>query len=183
MELRFQKNVSKQNFYAYAKAKKAMSRRHSAYIPSSVKLPLFIYRFNQVFNFHIYHLPVFHSFASMSLLPSGTTSGILRNYYFFRATSRLIQDRDQSIKIQFSAPNAPIKLIVRFSKIRHLHAGLSTNQTRHAKNCSRSITWKCPQHGTGIAEIIIPPPSVYELPSRPSAAGKPRSVFKNSIRH
>ena len=110
-----------------------MSRRHSAYIPFSVTLPLFIYRFNQVFNFHIYHLPVFHSFTSMSLLPSRTTSGILRNYYFFRATSRLIQDRDQSIKIQFSAPYAPIRLIVRFSKIWHLHAGLSTSQTRHAK--------------------------------------------------
>ena len=160
-----------------------MSRRHSAYIPSSVKLPLFIYRFNQVFNFHIYHLPVFHSFTRMSLLPSRTTSGIFRNYYFFRATSRLIQDRDQSIKIQFSAPNAPIKLIVRFSKIRHLHPGLSTSQTRHAKNCSRSMTWKCSQHGTGIAEIIIPSPTVYELPSRPSAAGKSRSVCKNSIRY
>ena len=38
-ELTFQESVSKQNFYAYAKAKKAMSPRHSAYIPPSVKSP------------------------------------------------------------------------------------------------------------------------------------------------
>ena len=33
------RSVSKQNFYANARAKKAMSPRHSAYIPSSVKSP------------------------------------------------------------------------------------------------------------------------------------------------
>ena len=33
----FQESVSKQNLYACARAKKAMSLRHSAYIPSSVK--------------------------------------------------------------------------------------------------------------------------------------------------
>ena len=38
------------------------------------------------------------------------------------------------------------------------------------------------QHGTGIAEIIIPLPPVYELPSRPSAASKLCFVFKNPIR-
>ena len=33
--------------------------------------------------------------------------------------------------------------------------GLSIHQTRHAKNSGRSITWTCPHHGTGIAEIIL----------------------------
>ena len=37
---------------------------------------------------------------------------------------------------------------------------LSIHQTCHAKNSGHSITWKCPQHGTGIAEIIAPPPPV-----------------------
>ena len=60
--------------------------------------------------------------------------------------------------------------------------GLSIGQTRHAKDSSRSITWKCPQHGTGIAEIIIPPAPIYEQLNRPSAAGKSCSVCKNPIR-
>ena len=38
-ESTFQESVSKQNFYACAKGKKAMSPRQSAYIPSSVKSP------------------------------------------------------------------------------------------------------------------------------------------------
>ena len=60
--------------------------------------------------------------------------------------------------------------------------GLSINQTCHAKNSVCYITWKCPQHCSGIAEIIIPPPPVYELLSRPSAVGKSYSVCKNPIR-
>ena len=39
-ESTFQESVSKQNFYACARAKKAMLLPHSAYIPSSVKTPL-----------------------------------------------------------------------------------------------------------------------------------------------
>ena len=58
---------------------------------------------------------------------------------------------------------------------------LSNHQTRHAENSGCSITWKCPQHGTGIAKIITPPPPVYEVPSRPSAVGKSCSVCKNPI--
>ena len=54
--------------------------------------------------------------------------------------------------------------------------GLSINQTCHAKSCGRTITGKCPQHGTAIAEIIIPPPPVYEMSNRPSAVGKLCSV-------
>ena len=38
-ESTFQESVSKKNFYACARAKKAMSSRHSACIPSSVKSP------------------------------------------------------------------------------------------------------------------------------------------------
>ena len=59
---------------------------------------------------------------------------------------------------------------------------LSTNQIRHAKTCGRSVTWKCPQHGIGIAEIIIPSPPVYEPLSRPSPSRKSCSVSKNPIR-
>ena len=53
--------------------------------------------------------------------------------------------------------------------------------TRHAKDSGRSITWKCPQHGTEIAEIIIPTAPIYEQPNRPSASGKSCSVCKNPI--
>ena len=60
--------------------------------------------------------------------------------------------------------------------------GLTNNQTCHAKSCGCTFTWKCPQHGTGIAKIIILPPPVYELPICPSAAGKLCSVCKNPIR-
>ena len=59
---------------------------------------------------------------------------------------------------------------------------LPTTQTHHAKTCGRTITLKCPQHGPGIVEIIIPPPLVYELPYHPSAASKLCSVCKNHIR-
>ena len=88
----------------------------------------------------------------MSLLPSWIASGILGDYYFFWVMSRPIQDCDQSIKTQFFALYAPIKLIMGFSKIWHLHAlmktnacchqacnSLSTNQIRYAKNCGHSI--------------------------------------------
>ena len=54
------------------------------------------------------------------------------------------------------------------------YGGLTTNQTRHVKFCWRPIA--------GIAETIIPPSSLFELPSRPSAAGKLYSVCDNPIR-
>ena len=60
--------------------------------------------------------------------------------------------------------------------------GLSTGQTRHAKDSGRSIIWKRPQQGSGIAEVIIPPAPVYEQPNRPSAVGKSCSVCMNPIR-
>ena len=60
--------------------------------------------------------------------------------------------------------------------------GLSIHRTRHAKNSGHSITWTCPHHGIGIAEIITPPPPVYEIPSRPSAVSKSCSVCKNPVR-
>ena len=59
--------------------------------------------------------------------------------------------------------------------------GLSTGQTCHAKDSGHSIIWKCPQHGSGIAEVIIPPAPVYEQPNRPSAVGKSCSVCMNPI--
>ena len=59
--------------------------------------------------------------------------------------------------------------------------GLSIGQTCHVKDSGCSITWKCPEHGTGIAKIIIPYAVVYEQPNRPSAVGKSCSVSKNHI--
>ena len=59
--------------------------------------------------------------------------------------------------------------------------GLSISQTRHAKDSGRSIIWKCPQHGSGTAEVIIPPAPVYEQPNQPSAVGKSCSVCMNPI--
>ena len=60
--------------------------------------------------------------------------------------------------------------------------GLSIGQTHHAKDSDCSITWKCPQHGSGIAEVIISPAPVYEQPNLPSAVGKSCSVCMNPIR-
>ena len=59
--------------------------------------------------------------------------------------------------------------------------GLPIGQTHHVKDSGCSITWKCPQYGTGIAKIIIPPAAVYEQPNRPSAVGKPCSISKDHI--
>ena len=59
--------------------------------------------------------------------------------------------------------------------------GLSTGQTRHAKDSVCSIIWKCLQQGSGITEVIIPPNPVYEQPNRSSAVGKSCSVCKNPI--
>ena len=51
---------------------------------------------------------------------------MLRKYYFFPATSRLIQDSDQSMKTQFPAPYSPTKLTEDFSKIWHPTAPTKT---------------------------------------------------------
>ena len=60
--------------------------------------------------------------------------------------------------------------------------GLTSNQTRQAKSCGHIITWKFSQHGTGIAEIVIPPPPVFELSTCISAAAKLCSVCNKPIR-
>ena len=54
-------------------------------------------------------------------------------------------------------------------------------QTRHAKYCGHNIIWKCPENGTGIAKIVVPPSPLFELPIRPSAAGKLCSVCSAPI--
>ena len=59
--------------------------------------------------------------------------------------------------------------------------GLSIDQIRHAKDSGCSIIWKCLQHGSGIAQVIIPPAPVYEQPNRPSAVGKSCFVCMNPI--
>lgn len=63
----------------------------------------------------------------------------------------------------------------------HAFNALKTNQSRHAKSCGPTITKKCSQHGTGVTGIIIPPPPVFELLSRPSAADKLWSFSNNPI--
>ena len=134
-----------------------------------------------------------HLLISTISLSSATTSGILQNYYFFPVTSRLIQDCGQLIKTQYSVPYVPTKLIEGLSKMRHLLAPTKTVMhnvtkpamvylsTKLAKNSGCSITWKCPQHGTGITEIVMLPPPVYDLPSRPSAPGKSCSIGETPI--
>ena len=79
-------------------------------------------------DFQLPHLPsTFVSLARRYVhILSPTTYGMLRNYYFFPATSKLIQDWDQSMKTQFSAPYAPKKLTKEFSKIWHWPAPTKT---------------------------------------------------------
>ena len=60
--------------------------------------------------------------------------------------------------------------------------GLSISQTLNAKDSGRSIIWKCPQHSSGIAEVIVPPAPVYEQPNRASPVGKSCSILRNPIR-
>ena len=62
-------------------------------------------------------------------------------------------------------------------------ASTSPDANCHARchQTCNDFTWKCPQHGTGIAKITIPSPPVYEFPSRSSAAGKPCSVCQNPL--
>ena len=68
------------------------------------------------------------------------------------------------------------------SQCHQAYNGLTVNQTRHAKSCGYAITWKCSQHHTCITEIVIPPPTVFEVPTCTSAVGKSCSVCNNSIR-
>ena len=58
---------------------------------------------------------------------------------------------------------------------------LSIGHTHHAKDSGCSIIWKCLQHGSGIAEVIMPPAPVYEQPNRPSAVGKSCFICMNPI--
>ena len=62
----------------------------------------------------------------MSHIPSPTTYGTLRNFYFCPTTSRLIQGRNQSVRIQCFAPYDPTRLTEGFSKIWHLPASKKT---------------------------------------------------------
>ena len=58
----------------------------------------------------------------MPHIPSSTTYGILGNCCFSPATSKLIQDRDQSTKTQCSAPSPPKTLAESLSRIWRLPA-------------------------------------------------------------
>ena len=59
--------------------------------------------------------------------------------------------------------------------------GLTVVQTCHTKYCGNNIFWKCPEHGTGIAEIVVLPWKIFEQPTRTSAAGKLCSVCSAPI--
>ena len=122
-------------------------------------------------NFYIQHPLFFHPFINLFLFPSLIIAGILQNYCFPPTMSRLIQDR-----IQFFVLHALQKLIEGFNKIWHLRVQILTvmddvikpemvqQPTKLAtQNLVVVLSRKCPQHGTGVAEIISPPP-VYELP-------------------
>ena len=60
--------------------------------------------------------------------------------------------------------------------------GVSIGQTRYAKDSGHSIIWKYLKHGSGIAEVIVPPAAVYKQPNWPSAVEKSCSVCRNPIR-
>ena len=94
---------------------------HHSRIPSPSLVTI-----HQAFSFHIQHPPSFDPFIYLSSLPSQTTFWILRNYCFCLATSKLIQGRDQLVRIQYFAPYAHRKLIEGFNKKRHLHPPLPT---------------------------------------------------------
>ena len=83
---------------------------------------LSIYRFLQIFKFYICHPLLFYPLKDVPHIPSSTTYGILRNYCSSPATSKLMQDRDQSNKTQCSAPYSPTKLTEGLSKIWRLPA-------------------------------------------------------------
>ena len=59
--------------------------------------------------------------------------------------------------------------------------GLAVAQTRQAKSCGHNFLWKCPEHGSGIPKIVVPPPPFFKQPIRLSAAGKPCSVCSTPI--
>ena len=110
--------------------------------------------------------------------------------------SRLIQGHNQSMRTQCFASYALLKLIEGFSKIQHLYIQRSTVTHNVIKP---SLVYQPTKLATQklvdvlsrgnvlnialeiIAEIIIPPPPVYVLPSLPSAAGKLCSVCNNPI--
>ena len=85
------------------------STRHFTFT-SNTQFRIFVFSYNSVIYF--------------SSLPSRTSRRILRNYCFFMATSKLIQCRDQLIRIQHFAPYTYWKLIERFNKNWCLHAPL-----------------------------------------------------------
>ena len=109
--------------------------------------------------------------------------------------SRLIQGHNQSMRTQCFPPYALLKLIEGFSKIQHLYVQKSTVMHDVIKP---SLVYQPTKLATQklvdvlsrgnvlnvaleiIAEIIIPPPPVYVLPS-PSVAGKLCSVCNNPI--
>lgn len=59
---------------------------------------------------------------------------------------------------------------------------LTTNETRRTKYCGHTITLKRIHHGTGVAKIVIPPPSVFVQATRISSASKLCSFCNNLIR-
>ena len=69
-----------------------------------------IYWFLQIFNPYTCRSFLSHSLKDLPHIPFPITYGTLRNCCSYPATSKLIQDRDQSTKTQCSVPSAPEKL-------------------------------------------------------------------------
>ena len=89
-----------------------------------------------------------------------------QNYCFFLEMLRVTQGRVQSIRIVFSVTFAHQRLMQEsmapmcwetycYPWCHQAYNSLTTNQTRHAKSCVRTITWKCSQHGNSVFEIVI----------------------------
>ena len=101
----------------------------------------------------------------MSHIPSPTVYGILRNYYFFPLTLRLIQDRDQSIKTQYSVSYVPTKLIEGFSKTRHL---LALTETVMHDVIKPAMVYLSTKTAMGKLPVALSPGNVLPTNSSPS---------------
>ena len=98
-----------------------------------------IYRFLQILNSSTCRLFLFHSFNDLPHFPFISTYGTLRNCSSSPATLKLIQDRDQSTKTQYSVPSA----------IEELTEGLSR-------------IWPLPAPTRIAVHVVIKPATVYQ---------------------
>ena len=104
---------------------------------------------------------------------------------------KVTQDRVVPTKIQYTASYAKIKRGIQqemapfctetnYQPRCHQACNVLTAvQTCHARSCCHNILWKCPEHGSGNANFVVP---IFEWRSKLSAAGKLCSVCSTPIR-